>query len=242
MLSAMTTTKNGAKSDRKSPIEQKQLTFTDHRTNFAWETLRITSEFVQGFEFLSNLQRTVTLFGSARMREGDKYYELAREFGHKLAKANYTVVTGGGPGIMEAGNRGAVEAGGHSVGLNIQLPMEQKFNPYVKEGVGFQYFFSRKFMLDYSALAYIFFPGGFGTLDELFTIVTLIQTGKTDAEVPVILVGVEFWQKLIDWIHDTLLERELISHKDLLLLHMTDDLDEAMNIVMKAGDRVNGGG
>ncbi len=189
----MGTTRNGARSEHKSPIERKQLTFTDQHTNFAWETLRITSEFVQGFEFLSNLQRTVTIFGSARMREGDTYYEIAREFGSRLAKADYTVVTGGGPGIMEAGNRGATEAGGHSVGLNIQLPMEQKFNPYVKEGVGFQYFFSRKFMLDYSALAYVFFPGGFGTLDELFTIVTLIQTGKADAEVPIILVGREFW-------------------------------------------------
>jgi uncharacterized protein (TIGR00730 family) len=242
MLSAMATSKNNAKSERKSPIERKQLTFTEHQTNFAWETLRIASEFVMGFEFLSNLQRIVTIFGSARMREGDKYYELAREFGSRLAQEKYTVVTGGGPGIMEAGNRGAVEAGGHSVGLNIQLPMEQKFNPYVKEGVGFQYFFSRKFMLDYSALAYVFFPGGFGTLDELFTIVTLIQTGKTDAEVPIILFGTEFWKPLIDWIHNTLLDRDLISTNDPLLLHVTDDMDEAMMLITKAGDRVNGGG
>lgn len=242
MLAGMSTSKNGAKSERRSPIEQKQLTFTDHRTNFAWETLRITSEFVQGFEFLSNLQRTVTLFGSARMKEGDPYYEMARAFGAMLSKAEYTVVTGGGPGIMEAGNRGAVEAGGMSVGLNIQLPMEQKFNPYVKEGVGFQYFFSRKFMLDYSALAYVFFPGGFGTLDELFTIITLIQTGKSDAEVPVILIGEEFWQPLIDWIHGTLLERALVSPHDPALLRITDDLDQALQWVMSAGDRVNGGG
>jgi hypothetical protein len=242
MLPAMSTTKNGVKSERKSPIEQKQLTFTDHRTNFAWETLRITSEFVQGFEFLSNLQRTVTLFGSARMKEGEMYYEMARQFGQMLSKANYTVVTGGGPGIMEAGNRGATEAGGMSVGLNIQLPMEQKFNPYVKEGVGFQYFFSRKFMLDYSALAYVFFPGGFGTLDELFTIITLIQTGKSDAEVPLILIGREFWQPLLDWIHSTLLDRNLISKGDMQLLRVTDDLDEAMALVNAAGDRVNGGG
>lgn len=242
MIPAMTTTKKGPKSERKSPIERKQLTFTDHRTNFAWETLCIMSEFVQGFEFLSNLQRSVTIFGSARLKEGDHYYEMARAFGTKLAQAEYAVVTGGGPGIMEAGNRGATEVGGHSVGLNIQLPMEQKFNPYVKEGIGFQYFFSRKFMLDYSALAYVFFPGGFGTLDELFTILTLIQTGKSDAEVPVILFGVEFWRPLIDWIHSTLLKRGLIGADDPSLLHVTDDLDEAIALIIKAGERMNGGG
>jgi uncharacterized protein (TIGR00730 family) len=120
--------------------------------------------------------------------------------------------------------------------------MEQKFNPYVKEGVGFQYFFSRKFMLDYSALAYVFFPGGYGTLDELFTIITLIQTGKSDAEVPVILIGKEFWQPLLNWIHDTLLDRDLISMNDLQMLRVTDDLDEAMMLVNAAGNRVNGGG
>lgn len=208
----------------------------------SWEVLRIIAEFVQGFEFLSNLERTVTIFGSARLQEGDRYYELAREFGCRLAKAKFTVVTGGGPGIMEAGNRGATEADGHSVGLNIQLPMEQRLNNYVKEGMGFQYFFSRKFMLDYSALAYVYFPGGFGTLDELFTVLTLIQTGKSDGDVPVILIGVEYWRPLVDWIEGEMKSRGLIGHDDAKLLRLTDDLDEAMRWVRKAGKRMNGGG
>ncbi len=213
-----------------------QFTFADHHASLSWEVLRITAEFVQGFEFLSNLERTVTIFGSARLPESDPYYALARELGRRLAQANYTVVTGGGPGIMEAGNRGASEAGGHSVGLNIQLPMEQKLNPYVKEGMGFQYFFSRKFMLDYSALAYVFFPGGYGTLDELFTILTLVQTGKSNGAVPIILVGREFWQPLLDWIIGTLTARRLIGPNDAALLHLTDDLDEAMRLIRAAGN------
>lgn len=225
-----------------SPIARKQLTFADHHTSLSWEVLRITAEFVQGFEFLSNLERTVTIFGSARLQEGDRYYEIARELGRRLARARFTVVTGGGPGIMEAGNRGATEAGGHSVGLNIQLPTEQKLNDYVKEGMGFQYFFSRKFMLDYSALAYVYFPGGFGTLDELFTVLTLIQTGKSDGEVPVILIGVEYWQPLVSWIQDKMKSRGLIGPNDDMLLLLTDDLDEAMRCIRKAARRTNGGG
>ncbi|WP_169237504.1 LOG family protein [Candidatus Roseilinea sp. NK_OTU-006] len=213
-----------------------QLTFADHHAGLAWEVLRITAEFVQGFEFLSNLERTVTIFGSARLTEKDVYYGLAQELGRRLARAHYTVVTGGGPGIMEAGNRGATEAGGHSVGLNIQLPTEQKLNPYVKEGMGFQYFFSRKFMLDYSALAYVFFPGGYGTLDELFTILTLVQTGKSNGAVPIILVGREFWQPLLDWITGALAARRLIGPDDPALLHLTDDLDEVMRLIRAADD------
>jgi uncharacterized protein (TIGR00730 family) len=200
--------------------------------------LRITSEFVQGFEFLSNLERTVTLFGSARLQQDDPYYRLARDLGRRLAEEGYTVVTGGGPGIMEAGNRGAFEGNGLSVGLNIQLPMEQKFNPYVKEGMGFQYFFSRKFMLDYSALAYVFFPGGYGTLDELFTIVTLIQTGKSDGAVPVILMGREFWQPLLDWVTGSLAARGLISPEDVSLLHVADEVDEAIGVIKLASAAV----
>ena len=226
----------------KSLLEQKHLTFADHNGGMSWQVLRIMAEFVDGFEFLSNLQKPVTIFGSARIKEGDPYSAVARQLGTRLAKAGYTTVTGGGPGIMEAGNRGATEEGGLSVGLNIELPMEQSFNPYVRQGMGFHYFFSRKFMLDYSALAYVYMPGGFGTLDELFTVLTLIQTGKSDASVPVILIGVDFWQPLMNWITGSLLTRGLISADDPALLRVTDDLDEVMRLVQAAGERVAGGG
>ena len=226
----------------KSPIESKQLTFSQRASTFSWQVLRIMSEFVDGFEFLSNLERPVTVFGSARIREGDPNYEIARALGRKLANAGFTVVTGGGPGVMEAGNRGAAEAGGLSVGLNIELPMEQRLNPWVKQGMGFHYFFSRKFMLDYSALAYVYMPGGFGTMDELFTVLTLIQTGKSDAAVPVILVGVEFWSPLVAWIRSAVLSRGLVHDNDLALFRLTDDLDEVIRIIEAAGDREDGGG
>jgi uncharacterized protein (TIGR00730 family) len=226
----------------KSVIEHKQFTFIAHQASFSWEALRILSELVTGFEFLTNVIRPVTIFGSARLQETDHYYQVAREFARRLAKVGYTVITGGGPGIMEAGNRGAVEGNGPSVGLNIQLPMEQRLNRYVKQGIGFHYFFTRKFMLDYSALAYVYFPAGFGTLDELFTVLTLIQTGKSDSTVPIILIGVEFWQPLADWIKGTIRARGLVGDKDLTFLHITDDLDEALSLIRDAGDRIEGGG
>jgi hypothetical protein len=216
-------------------IQQKQMTFAAHDGNFSWRVFRIMSEFVDGFEFLSNLERTVTFFGSARLREDNLYYAQARELAYRLSKRGFTIVTGGGPGIMEAGNRGASEAGGRSVGLNIELPLEQEFNPYVKQGIGFHYFMSRKFMLDYSAMAYVFFPGGFGTLDELFTISTLIQTGKADRDVPIVLVGREFWTPLLDWVR-----RELVAHwqtvaaRDLEIWQITDDLNEAVHMICES--------
>lgn len=209
-------------------IQQKQMTFGDHEGSISWRIFRIMSEFVDGFEFLSKLERTITFFGSARLPEENTYYQKARDLAHRLASHGYTIVTGGGPGIMEAGNRGASEAGGRSVGLNIELPLEQEFNPYVKQGIGFHYFMSRKFMLDYSALAYVFFPGGFGTLDELFTISTLIQTGKADRDVPVVLIGREFWTPLLDWLKHTHSRAfRTISPNDLEMWMLTDDLEEA---------------
>ncbi len=221
----------------KSPIEHKQFTFDHHEASMSWEVLKIMAEFVDGFDLLAGIDRAVTFFGSARTKESDPYYQIARDLAAKLVKENYAVVTGGGPGIMEAGNRGASEAGGMSVGLNIQLPHEQGSNKYVKIGKGFRYFFSRKFMLDYSAMAYVFFPGGFGTLDELFTIITLIQTGKSDGDVPVILIGTEFWQPLLNWVHGSLRERGLVSPHDPALLRVTDDLDEAIRLINAAGNR-----
>ena len=227
---------------RKSTIERKQLTFGAREATMAWEVMRIMAEFVDGFEFLSHVEKPVTIFGSARIKAGDKYYELGRTMGARLAQAGYAVITGGGPGIMEAGNRGAHEAGGESIGLNIELPFEQRANEFVKRGINFKYFFSRKFMLDYSSLAYVYMPGGFGTLDELFTVLTLVQTGKSDATVPIILMGVEFWQPLMGWLSGSLVERGLIKPADVNLLHITDKPDEALRLIKAAGERQNGGG
>lgn len=219
----------------KSALHNKKMTFADPEATFSWRIFRIMAEFVDGFEFLSKLHRTVTIFGSARLRESDAFYDLARRLAQRLAEEKFTVVTGGGPGIMEAGNRGATEGGGLSVGLNIELPLEQQFNPYVRQGMGFHYFFSRKFMLDYSALAYVYFPGGFGTLDELFTVLTLIQTGKAGRKVPVILMGTSYWTPLVNWIQAGMLGKfRLISPGDLDIVHPTDDIEEAVRLVRDA--------
>lgn len=213
-------------------IQQQQMTFGDHEGSVSWRVFRIMSEFVDGFEFLSKLERTVTFFGSARLREESEYYQLARQLAYELAQKGYTIVTGGGPGIMEAGNRGAFEAGGKSIGLNIELPLEQEFNPFVKQGIGFHYFMSRKFMLDYSALAYVFFPGGFGTLDELFTISTLIQTGKADRDVPVVLMGRAFWTPLLDWVRTALVPTwHVVAPDDFGIWRLTDHVAEAVRLV-----------
>jgi hypothetical protein len=205
---------------------------SDFIHNPTWRVFRIMSEFVEGFTFLASIQRSVTIFGSARLPEGTHYYQLARMLGRRLAIQGFTVVTGGGPGIMQAGNQGAVEGGGESVGLNIQLPREQGTNPYVRQGASFHYFFSRKVMLDFSAEAYVFFPGGFGTLDEFFELVTLLQTDKMDRVVPIVLIGREFWEPLIAWMETVMVQRmRTVAPEDLHLWQLTDDLDEAMRII-----------
>jgi uncharacterized protein (TIGR00730 family) len=205
----------------------------------SWLVLRIMSEFVQGITFLSQLKKTVTFFGSARLKEDDPYYELARLLGKRCAEKGFTVVTGGGPGIMKAGNQGAVEGNGMSVGITIQLPFEEAANPFVRQSQSFNYFFSRKYMLDFSAQAYLFFPGGFGTLDELFTILTLIQTGKMETPIPpVILVGSDFWSGLLGWIQNNLRDTfKTISPHDVDIFHMVDDPDEIMRLVTEAEER-----
>ncbi len=233
----ITTDTESSPAHGKSPIERKRMTFADQGGEFSWRIFRIMSEFVDGFEFLSKLERTVTIFGSARLPEDNPYYEQARALAKRLAEENFTIVTGGGPGIMEAANRGAVEGNSLSVGLNIELPLEQQFNQYVKQGLGFHFFFSRKFMLDYSALAYVYFPGGYGTLDELFTVLTLIQTGKAERVVPVVLFGKGYWQPLCDWMERNLSkEFHLIGERDVEIWHLTDDIEEAVEIICKACD------
>ena len=201
-----------------------------------WRIFRILSEFIDGFTFLGGIQRSVTFFGSARLPESNRYYQIARELAHRLAAQGFTIVTGGGPGIMQAGNQGAVEGGGpdsdRSVGLNIQLPHEQRTNPFVRQSWSFHYFFSRKVMLDYSAEAYVFFPGGFGTLDEFFELITLVQTGKMERTVPIVLIGTEYWAPLVEWMRGVLLNRfATIAPADLDIWTLTDDLDEAVRIV-----------
>lgn len=196
-----------------------------------WRIFRILSEFVEGYEFLSKLNADVTVFGSARIKEGTKYYEQAVLMGGLLAKHNFSVVTGGGPGIMEAINKGAYECGGESIGLNIQLPFEQRINEYVRHGLGFHFFFTRKVMLTSPSQAFIAFPGGFGTLDEIFEVLTLIQTRKMQP-VPVVLVGKEFWQKMDTFIQEEMLEEHAtISPEDKELYHIVDTAEEAMEII-----------
>ncbi len=195
-----------------------------------WRALRILSEFVEGFDALAAVGPAVTVFGSARIDSSSPSYELARELGRQLAAEGFAVITGGGPGIMEAANRGCHEAGGLSVGCNIELPMEQGLNPYVDLGVEFHYFFARKTMFVKYADAFVIFPGGFGTLDELFESLTLIQTKKVQ-HFPVILVGTEYWAGLLDWIRGTLLEHAAIGPEDADLLRVTDDPAEAVSII-----------
>ncbi len=189
------------------------------------------AEFVEGFEKkLSRIDPAVTVFGSARVKPDDPHYKLGVEIGRKLAEEGITVVTGGGPGIMEAANRGAFEAGGQSVGLNIELPFEQQPNPYVKKSLTFDYFFVRKVMLVKYANAFVILPGGFGTLDELFESITLIQTGKI-MPFPTILVDSSYWGGLIDWMKARMLEMGYISESDLNYIQVVDTADEAMAII-----------
>lgn len=191
----------------------------------------IDKEVQAGYNIIRKHHKTVTVFGSARTPEGDRYYEAARQFGAKLAPHGYSVVTGGGHGIMEAANRGAFEAGGGSIGFNIELPHEQSLNPYTTESLAFSHFSPRKITMTLYADAYAYFPGGFGTLDEMMEIITLIQTGKT-GKAPVLLYGKEFWKPLDHFIRSTMLEKErLISPGDENLYVISDDLDELVGLV-----------
>jgi uncharacterized protein (TIGR00730 family) len=192
-----------------------------------WRVLRIQTEFVEGFGLLAELPRAVSVFGSARTPTDSPDYAMAQALGGALADAGWAVITGGGPGIMEAANRGASEAGGLSVGLGIELPFEQSLNEWVDLGLEFRYFFARKTMFVKYAQAFVICPGGFGTMDELFEALTLVQTRKVN-QFPVILMGSDFWAPLLDWMRGTLAERGLIASKDLDLFVVTDDVAEAV--------------
>ena len=210
----------------------------DFRESISWRIFRIMAEFIDGFEFLADFEKEVTFFGSARLKEDTQGYKDALRLGRLCAENGYTVITGGGPGIMEAGNRGAYEGGGESVGLNIQLPFEQRENLYVKKGIGFNYFFTRKVMLYASAQAYVYFPGGFGTLDEFMEMVTLIQTEKVE-HVPIVCIGKEYWGGLVDWMKDRMLAEgnEMISEEDLNIFKIVDDVEEAFEIIKTTKER-----
>jgi uncharacterized protein (TIGR00730 family) len=205
----------------------------DWRTRDAWRALRILSEFVEGFDTLSDLPPAVSVFGSARAKPDSAECQLAEALGAALAGAGYAVITGGGPGVMEAANKGASEAGGLSVGLGIELPFEQGINDWVDIGIDFRYFFARKTMFVKYAQAFVVLPGGFGTMDELFEALTLVQTRKV-TRFPVVLMGTWYWRGLLDWMRDTMAEEGKIGPEDLQLICVTDDVDEAVRHIVEA--------
>ena len=213
--------------------EQHPKGWNEKKTNDSWAIFKIMGEFVNGFEKMSAIGPSVSIFGSARTKPEHKYYKLAEEVASKIVNAGYGVITGGGPGIMEAGNKGAHLAGGTSVGLNIELPFEQHDNPYIDsdKSLDFDYFFVRKVMFVKYSQGFVVMPGGFGTLDELFEAITLIQTNKIE-QFPIILVGTDFWSGLMDWVKSTLLDKfNNISAKDLDLIHLVDTPEEVITIL-----------
>jgi uncharacterized protein (TIGR00730 family) len=230
----------------KLPLVEKTTPDKDWRQSFHWRTFRIMAEFVNGWQFLADFKKTVTFFGSARFQENSEWYGAARKLGSMLAKDGFSIITGGGPGIMEAGNRGAHEAReesydpkkiGDSIGLNIQLPFEQRINAFVEKAIAFHYFFVRKVMLSYYAQAYVYFPGGFGTLDEMFELITLVQTKKVP-KIPIILVGKDFWEPLIKFVKETVLEKyQGIDEEDLKIWEVVDTAEEAYKIIKDSPER-----
>ncbi|MGC5021493.1 TIGR00730 family Rossman fold protein [Micromonospora sp. DT47] len=205
----------------------------DWKTKDAWRALRILSEFVEGFDTLADLPPAVSVFGSARSAPGSPECRVAEELGAALARAGYAVITGGGPGVMEAANRGVSEAGGLSVGLGIELPFEQGLNDWVDLAIDFRYFFARKTMFVKYAQAFVVLPGGFGTMDELFEALTLVQTGKV-TRFPVVLMGTAYWRGLLDWLRDTMAAEGKIGPVDLELICLTDDVNAAVRHIVEA--------
>jgi len=222
---------------RRSTTQDEQLLRSPRPDEFThtdtWRVFRIMGEFVEGFDELATLTKAVSIFGSARVRPDSPEYNVARETAALLAREGFAVITGGGPGIMEAANRGAFEAGGLSVGCNIELPFEQKSNPYLTRSLKFKYFFVRKMMFVKYSLGFVIFPGGFGTLDELFEALTLIQTRKI-SNFPVVMFGTHYWKGLLDWTREFALAEGKISAEDLDLVHVTDSPEEVVQIVVES--------
>ena len=213
-------------------MDEKQYVVDALSIDESWRIFRIMAEFVEAIETLSRVKHAVSIFGSARTKPDDPYYQKAELLARRLVEKGFGVITGGGPGVMAAANKGAAEAGGQSVGMNIRLPFEQKPNPYANVSIDYKYFFIRKVMFVKYAVAYVILPGGFGTMDELFEALTLIQT-KRIKSFPVILMGSEYWKGLFDWLRKTMLRDNKISPDDLELFQMIDDPDEAVKLIQK---------
>jgi len=234
---------NGLKADEElhprlpgDPYQGEEINL-ERMSDMTWRIFRIMSEFIEGFQFLSQFSKEVTIFGSARTNPDDKWYKEAEKLGKMLAEEDYTVITGGGPGVMEAANKGANEVDPKkSVGINIELPGGQRENDYIVPSKAFHYFFTRKVMLAASAQSYVFFPGGFGTLDECFEMITLIQTGKMQP-IPLILMGQEYWGGLVDWIKEQLLAEGRISDKDFEICRICNTAEEAMEYIRQSKER-----
>jgi len=213
-------------------MDEKQYVVDALSVNESWRVFRIMAEFVDGIETLSSIDNAVTIFGSARVKPDDIYYQKTEKLARLLVQEKFSVITGGGPGIMEAANKGAAEAGGQSVGLNIRLPYEQKPNPYANIHLDYKYFFVRKVMFVKYAVAYVIMPGGFGTMDELFEALTLIQTKKIKS-FPLIMMGSEYWQGLIDWLKNTMVKEGKILPVNMELIQIVDEPEEVVRLIKK---------
>jgi uncharacterized protein (TIGR00730 family) len=232
----MAETKHPEKSNPRATQDEQLLESPrpdEFKRSDTWRVFRIMGEFVEGFDELATVTRGVSIFGSARVKPDTPYYDAARETAALLAREGFAVITGGGPGIMEAANRGALDAGGLSIGCNIELPFEQKPNPYQTRSLSFDYFFVRKTMFVKYSTAFVIFPGGFGTLDEMFEALTLIQTHKIK-NFPVVLYGSEFWNPLLSWVREGLFPGGMIAEADIRLLHVTDSPHEVVEIVVNS--------